>query len=110
MTIDFNIPMKSETNPSGKDLIRNFEMYKVELLSKKRISGSLSIVFEGDNCVVEDELAPLISNLCLESIPVILQGRKFRFLLFEIHGYVEIETADEFLMVRGDFSNEIIVP
>jgi len=109
MLIDFNIQKNDGTFLAGNDLLKDPKSYREELLALNYVGGSITIATDETVWDIEDELAPLLYHFCLLSLPRLVQDGKYRFNYFEIHGIVDLESADGFVLISGSFIETILV-
>jgi hypothetical protein len=69
----------------------------------RRVRGGIEIR-SGDLPVVlpEDELVPLVTNLCFRAIPIVLSARHAVVALTDTYGYVRLDLEGDRIRLSGD--------
>jgi hypothetical protein len=77
----------------------------------RRVRGGIEIR-SGDLpiALAEDELVPLVSNLCFRAIPTVLSARHAVVALTDTYGYVRLDLEGDRIRLSGDRLPDIHVP
>lgn len=88
---------------------RIIEMLKHASRTSTAIEGGVLIESEGVRIDFVDELSPVISNLCLRSVPPLMRGETVTVLAFGDSGAVVLAPSDDRLSVY-DLLDTVVVP
>jgi len=79
--------------------------------SYRRVRGAIEILADGHpSALAEDELVPLVSNLCFSAIPTVLSHRHAVVAFTDTYGYLRLDLEGERIRLSGDRLPDIHLP
>lgn len=78
----------------------------------RRVRGRIEIRPDGDFPVVapEDELVPLVTNLCYRAVPTLLADRHAVIAYTDSYGYLRLDLEGDLVRLSGDGVADLRVP